>query len=155
MLILIGAVPERLVHGDQSGPFLPSSLAPPGPAVGFSTATLIQGSYTTTHEIDLRLRPHRSRIVALSNQSDFWKVNLPVFTGASPFSYRFWFCSHGYTVVSVVNISYQNKQKKSHLLTKFIKHRRTKGKFILLDLKSIGRIVESFAFKIYRIVICL
>ena len=44
MLILIGAVPERLVHGDQSRPLLPSSLAPPGPAVGFSTATLIQGS---------------------------------------------------------------------------------------------------------------
>ena len=44
MLILIGAVPERLVHGDQSRPLLPSSLALPGPAVGFSTATLIQGS---------------------------------------------------------------------------------------------------------------
>ena len=46
MLILIGAVPERLVHGDQSRPLLPSSLAPPGPAVGFSTATLIQGNIT-------------------------------------------------------------------------------------------------------------
>ena len=45
MLILIGAVPERLVHGDQSRPLLPSSLAPPGPAVGLSTATLIQGSW--------------------------------------------------------------------------------------------------------------
>ena len=44
MLILIGAVPERLVHGDQSGPLLPSSLAPPGPTVSFSTATLIQGT---------------------------------------------------------------------------------------------------------------
>ena len=43
MLILIGAVPERLVHSDQSRPLLPSSLAPPGPAIGFSTATLIQG----------------------------------------------------------------------------------------------------------------
>ena len=43
MLILIGAVPERLVHGDQSRSLLPSSLALPGPAVGFSTATLIQG----------------------------------------------------------------------------------------------------------------
>ena len=42
MLILIGAVPERLVHGDQSRLLVPSSLAPPGPAVGFSTATLIQ-----------------------------------------------------------------------------------------------------------------
>ena len=46
MLILIGAVPERLLHGDQSRPFLPSSLAPPGPAIGFSTMTLIQGSST-------------------------------------------------------------------------------------------------------------
>ena len=27
MLILIGAVPERLVHGDQSRPFFPSSSA--------------------------------------------------------------------------------------------------------------------------------
>ena len=43
MLILIGAVPERLVHGDQSRPLVLSSLAPPGLAVGFSTATLIQG----------------------------------------------------------------------------------------------------------------
>ena len=41
---MIGAVPERLVHGDQSRPLLPSSLAPPGLAVGFSAATLIQGS---------------------------------------------------------------------------------------------------------------
>ena len=89
------------------------------------------------------------RIVILSNQSDFWNINLPVFTGASPFSYRFWFCTHGYTIVSVVNISHQNKQKKSHLLTKFIKHRRTRGKFILPNLKSIGKIVGSFAFKIY------
>ena len=100
------------------------------------------------------LRSHRSRIVTLSNQSNFWKVNLSVFTGASPFSYRFWFCSHGYTMVSVVNISHKIKQRKSHLLTKFIKHLRTRGKFILLNLKSIGKIVESFAFKIYRIVVC-
>ena len=41
------------------------------------------------------------------------------------FSYRFLFCSHGYTIISVVNISNQNKQKKSHFPTKFIKHRRT------------------------------
>ena len=47
MLILIGAVPERLVHGDQSRPLLPSSLAPPGPAVGFSAATLIQGNFAS------------------------------------------------------------------------------------------------------------
>ena len=109
--------------------------------------------YTTTHEIHLRLRSHRSRIVTLSNQSDFWNVSLLVFTGASPFSYRFWFCSHGYTIVSVVNISHQSKQKKSHLLTKFSKHCRTRGKFILPNLKSIGKIVESFAFKIYQIVV--
>ena len=102
-----------------------------------------------------RLRSHRSRIVTLSNQSYFWNVNLLVFTGASSFSYRFCFCSHGYTIVSVVNISHQNKQKKSHLLTKFIKHRRKRGKFILLNLKGIGKIVESFAFKIYRTVVCL
>ena len=91
---------------------------------------------TTTHEIHLRLLSHRSRTVTLSNQSDLWNVNLPVFTGASPFSYRFWFCSHGYTIISVVNISHQNKQKESHLPTKFIKHRRTWGKFILLNLKK-------------------
>ena len=102
-----------------------------------------------------RLRSHRSRIVTLSNQSYFWNVNLLVFIGASLLSYRFCFCSHGYTVVSVVNISHQNKQKKSHLLTKFIKHCRTRGKFILLNLKGIGKIVESFAFKIYRTVVCL
>ena len=103
---------------------------------------------------DLRnsLRSHWSRIVTPSNQSDFWNVNLP---RASPFSYRFWFYSHGYTIVSVVNISHQNKQKKSHLLTKFIKHRRTRGKFILPNLKSIGKIVERFAFKIYQIAVCL
>ena len=39
--------------------------------------------------------------MTLSNQSDFWNVNLPLFTGVSPFSYRFWFCSHGYTILSV------------------------------------------------------
>ena len=61
----------------------------------------------------------------------------------------------GYTIVSVVNTSHQNKQKKSHLLTKFVKHHRTRGKFILPNLKSIGKIVESFAFKIYQIVVCL
>ena len=44
MLILIGAVPERLVHGHQSRLLFPTSLAPPGPAIGFSTATLIQGT---------------------------------------------------------------------------------------------------------------
>ena len=44
MLILIGAVPERLVHSDQSRPLFPTSLAPPGPTIGFSTATLIQGT---------------------------------------------------------------------------------------------------------------
>ena len=43
MLILIGALPERLVHGHQSRLLFPTSLAPPGPAIGFSTATLIQG----------------------------------------------------------------------------------------------------------------
>ena len=110
---------------------------------------------TTTHEIHLRLRSHRSRIVTLSNQSDFWNVNLPVFTGASPFSFLFWFCSQGYTIVSAVNIAQQNKQKKSHLLTKFIKHRQIRGKFILLNLKSIGKIVQSYPFKIYRIAVCL
>ena len=98
--------------------------------------------YTTTHEIHLKLRLHRSRIVTLSNRSDCWNVNLPVFTGASPFSYRFWLRSHRHTIVSVVNISHQNKQKKFHLLTKFIKHRRTRGKFILLNLKSIGSILK-------------
>ena len=44
MLILIGVVPERLVHGHQSRLLFPTSLAPPGPAIGFSTATLIQVS---------------------------------------------------------------------------------------------------------------
>ena len=81
-------------------------------------------------------KAHRPRIVTLSNQSDFGNVNLPVVTEASPFSYHFWFCSHGDTIVSVVNISHQNKQKKSHLLTEFIKHRRTRGKFILLNLRT-------------------
>ena len=114
--------------------------------------TIKNWCYTTTHEIHLRLGSHRSRIV---NQCNFWNVNLPVLTRASPFSFRFWICSHGYTIVSVVNISHKNKQKKSHLLRKFIKHRRRKGKFILPNLKSIGKIIESFAFKIYQIVVCL
>ena len=48
MLILIGAVPERLVHGHQSRLLFPTSLAPPGPAIGFSAATLIQGTPVST-----------------------------------------------------------------------------------------------------------
>ena len=54
MLILIGAVPERLVHGDQSRPLFPTSLAPPGPAIGFSTATLIQGNPSLTCTLNNR-----------------------------------------------------------------------------------------------------
>ena len=45
--------------------------------------------------------------------------------------------------------------KESHLLTKFNKHGQMRGKFILLNLKSIGKIVESYAFKIYRTAVCL
>ena len=37
--------------------------------------------HTTTHEIHLRLRSPRYRTVTLSNQSYFWNVNLPMFTG--------------------------------------------------------------------------
>ena len=68
MLILIGAVPERLVHGDQSRPLLPSSLAPPGPAVGFSTATLIQGSINGPIS--------RKSLVKSRNQNIFEKFKL-------------------------------------------------------------------------------
>ena len=71
-------------------------------------------------------------------------VNQPLTTNTDTQSYR------------SVNISHENKQKKSHLLTKFNNwHRRTRGKFILLNLKSIGKIVESLALKIYRKVLCL
>ena len=112
--------------------------------------------YMTTHEIHLRLRSPRYWTVTLSNQSCFWNINLPVFTGVQSVSVPVLVLFTRSTIVSVVNISHQNKQKKSHLLTKFNKWgRRTKGKFILLNLKSIGKIVESFAFKIYRIVVCL
>ena len=42
----------------------------------------------------------------------------------------------------------KTQQKNSHLLTKFNnRHRRTRGKFILLNLKSIGNIVESLHLK--------
>ena len=80
----------------------------------------------------------RSSLEATFAQSYFRNLNLLVFTGVQlPV---FWFCSQGYTIVSVVNISHENKQKKSHLLTKFNNwHRRTRGKFILLNLKSIGK----------------
>ena len=111
--------------------------------------------YTTTHEIHPRLRSQRYRIVTLSNQSYFWNVNLPVFTGFSPFSCRF--------LVLFPRVHNRigrkhfppEQHKKSHLLIKFNKHCRTRGKFILLNLKSIVKIVVSFAFKIYRIVVCL
>ena len=55
-----------------------------------------------------------------------------IHNGPVRFRTGFGFYSHGYTIVSVLNISHQNKQKKSHLLTKFNKHRRKRGKFILL-----------------------
>ena len=114
----------------------------------------------TAHEIHLRLRSHRYRVIVtlvpikpvLFLEHKFACVHRGS-QGLISFSYRFWFCSHGYTIVSVVNISHQNKQKKPHLLTKFNKHRRTRGKFILLNLKSIGKIVGTFAFKIYRIIV--
>ena len=43
-----------------------------------------------------------------------------------------------------------NKYLLTYLLTYL-----TRGKFILPNLQSIGKIVESFAFKIYHIVVCL
>ena len=112
--------------------------------------------YTTTYEIHLRLRSHRYRIVTLSNQSYFWNVNLPVFTGVqSVFVPVLVLFTWVHNRIDCKLISHQNKQKKSHLLTKCNKHCRTRGKFILLNLESIGKIVEIFAFKIYRIVVCL
>ena len=68
MLILIGAVPERLVHGDQSRPLLPSSLAPPGPAVGLSTATLIQGTFKSDNSL---------KVSCLKFKSFFTEVWIP------------------------------------------------------------------------------
>ena len=97
--------------------------------------------HTTTLEIHLRLRSPRYRTVTLSNQSYFWNVNLPVFAGIQS----------GFVPVLVhadtqsyrsLTSSHQNKQKKYYLLTKFNNlHRRTRGKFILPNLKSIGKIV--------------
>ena len=99
---------------------------------------------TTTHEIHLRLCSPRYRTVTLSNQSYIWNVRKFACVHRCPVRFRTGF---GFG---------QNKQKKSHLLTKFNNwHRRTRGKFILLNLKSIGKIVESFAFKIHQTVVCL
>ena len=85
----------------------------------------------------------------------FLERKLPVFTRSSPFLYRFWFCSHGYTNVSVVNFPSKLTKEISFAYKINTWHRRTRGKFILLNLKSIGKIVKSFAFEIYRIAVCL
>ena len=111
--------------------------------------------YTRTDEIHPRQHSLTSRIVTLSNQSDFWNVNLPVFKGASPFSYRFWFCSHRYTIVSVVNNSHQNKQKNSHLLKHPAQTPPNERLIYATKFKKHWRNSREFAFKFYRILVCL
>ena len=77
MLILIGAVPERLVHGHQSRLHFPTSLAPPGPAIGFSTATLIQGIFKlskTENRIEKLLLVHVLLSFLFSPIAEKWLV---------------------------------------------------------------------------------